>query len=83
MSEPKLGSADVREERMCPFRHPENTPFGEYNTRDKYPPDFYTFAPCLQDKCAMWRRVAIGLDPNDPEEMARIYDAYCGLAGKP
>ena len=77
MSEPKL----------CPYRHPENTPFGEYNTRDKYPPDFYTFAPCLEDKCAMWRTFevnkAFSTDGVENIEYVRYTQGWCGLAGKP
>ena len=78
MSEPKL----------CPYRKT----FGEKYEEHKLEIDGIgkidsirgeLFGYCLQDKCAMWRKVAIGLDPNDPEEMARIYDCYCGLAGKP
>ena len=66
------------EPKLCPYRKIVTTEFFE-----KDDPEKIGFGPCLQDKCAMWRKVAIGLDPNDPEEMARIYDCYCGLAGKP
>jgi len=76
MSEPKL----------CPFRrayspYEENTSYAVYD---------YGFAPCLEDKCAMWRIGMIEVigvpGPNSrgthPYEYGQIPGGWCGLAGK-
>jgi len=69
------------EPKLCPYRKIRVIRVAMVTPNIFYDSDEFCF--CLQDKCAMWRKVTIGLDPNDPEEMARIYDCYCGLAGKP
>jgi hypothetical protein len=72
----------MSEQRLCPFRKSIRTEiFNKYNEALSGPAYSLDdiFAPCLQDKCAMWR---------SPAQMT-IAGAICfpggacGLAGRP
>ena len=75
MSEPKL----------CPYRKRYKTPEEYWDHADD------SLAPCLQDKCAMWRTIARRDEGTAPDGMGNIVSyslivegvGYCGLAGKP
>lgn len=73
MSEPKL----------CPFRPPY---LDAVYKAGKWAGDQVMFAPCLQEKCQMWRVETIGVrESQDPDSRVinKIIGGYCGLAGKP
>jgi len=65
--------------KLCPFRR-EFPAIGVDKDNKHYAEKLGDFAPCLQDKCAMWR-------PLDWRRKERRYEGYtdgwCGLAGKP
>jgi hypothetical protein len=71
----------MSETKLCPFRKSNMIEFLEHDGTQSQSRD--QFAPCLQEKCAMWRQLFDHIDPNDPEERTVIYKGYCGLAGKP
>jgi len=63
------------DEKLCPFRKKARWLPNSTDT-DAYAQCYGDFAPCLREKCQMWRVYSDGgVRPN-------VY-AYCGLAGKP
>ena len=64
-----------KEQKLCPFRSRVEWRNCEYGIQDE------TSAPCLEDKCAMWR-VGNYYDIL-PDGSRKLVDCYCGLAGKP
>ena len=67
---------DSKDTRFCPFRKSELIEFLELDGEQSQTREH--FAPCLEDKCAMWRV------ERRSQFVATAKDVgYCGLAGKP
>lgn len=71
MSEPKL----------CPFRKHFNAPSALTNAAIIEWQD--EFAPCLQEKCAMWHPARHVVVPESPPAHEYDIPGYCGIGGKP
>ena len=66
------------ETKLCPYRKSEMLESDIHQGKDEQKRE--QFAPCLQEKCAMWRDKRFIYLPTG--EVLRD-DSYCGLAGKP
>jgi len=65
--------------KLCPFRR-EFPAIGVDKDNKHYAEKLGDFAPCLQDKCAMWR---VNPQPTYQGKPISEPTGYCGLAGKP
>ena len=75
--------------KLCPYRRESGPGLGIEKDGRQYTMALGDFAPCLQDKCAMWRTVReIDYEAYKPGEFVPMEDikyvdhGYCGLAGK-
>lgn len=73
----------MSETKLCPFRSRLLMPprlSGESDWATIAP----NFAPCLEEKCAMWRKVWWEApDPKNDNIERVVIEGHCGLAGKP
>ena len=65
----------MSEEKLCPFRKHYLAASGAHTDE---------FAPCVQEKCAMWRKASWS-EPDPKNDMIEriVVEGFCGLAGKP
>lgn len=77
-----------QEPKLCPYRKSVLLLREPRETVEFW--DWEEFAPCLQDKCAMWHEVSVidqeRYTPGEVVPMDKIRykkGGYCGLAGKP
>ena len=72
----------MSESKLCPFRHIVVTRVAMVTPNIFY--DVDEFAPCLEEKCAMWRTVkaCVYLDASDGLRHW-TWKHGCGLAGRP
>lgn len=61
------------EKKLCPFR----------KTGVHGPDGGEEFAPCVEEKCAMWQKERIEVQHGEIGFHEYTIPAHCGLAGKP
>lgn len=72
--------SDKQEPKLCPYRREDSIVSGSGEVGERWTE---MFAPCLQEKCAMWRVMDyVNFKTSTVEKTEIDHIEYCGLAGK-
>ena len=65
----------MSEQKLCPFRK-------HHEASGPYPPPPWDdeLAPCLEAKCAMWRKVVASTEYVNNEVVSQTWLEFCGLS---